>query len=243
MKVVILVVITEEDSKFKNILIDHFQQGKQDIFEIFFVYGSGGESSGMNIYTEYPETFDNIVNKTLSAINVVLEHDVYDFIIRTNMSTLFDYRLLGSFIENLPRKNLYSGPFIANLGIAPMISGTCIIMTPDIAKYLVSRSAHIKNDAGNEDVVLSNQVNRIRHLSLNVKRLDFIQDRLLYHKCIIGDDDIFVYRFKTNDRNFDAGLMRRVSRQGLKNVIDSYHDKKYCELPMYSIIFNNPMEF
>jgi hypothetical protein len=245
--IAVLVVITEGDTLFKNVIIQS-ALGYKDV-RLHFVYGSQGKCVVVNKYTEYtdiytahPETFENIIYKGVDGLQVIIDSCKPDLIIRTNMSTLFDFKKVIEYSKKLPKSGFYGGPFIGEItNKTPMISGTCIMMTLDVAKYIVSNRESIDTLA-NEDVALSYLMDRMTHLTINVKRIDFIDNRVLFHKCTIGDDSVFCFRFKTSDRNGDSNLMKSVLEtftdggESLQTIYDNF--RLDSELPLYSELFS-----
>ncbi|MDD4938234.1 MAG: hypothetical protein PHX34_04460 [Candidatus Shapirobacteria bacterium] len=224
MKLAVVIVITEKDNAFKQVLLSNVKNF--DYVDLYFVYGSTYPKTklvsigngNVNIFSKYNETFENMINKTIDAFKALsIVQQKYDYIIRTNMSTLFDFEKLLEFSKQLSPSALFCGPFIG-INKKPYISGTCILMTPDIMQYII-KNENLINKSLNEDIALSDFINTNvqSYFTINIKRLDFIQlkelgnvKRIVYHKTFIGDTDIFCFRFKTLDRNSDINLMQEI---------------------------------
>jgi hypothetical protein len=243
--IAVLVLIREVDTLFKNVIIQSTLPYLKDV-RLFFVYGNNGNSilevrereTFTDIYTCYPETFENIIHKGVDGLQVVINMCSPEFIIRTNMSTLVDFEKVIKYVKKLPKRDFYGGPFIGQLGIKPLISGTCILMSLDMAKYIVVNRDKIDTSL-NEDVGLSNLVDTTPHLTINIKRIDFIDNKVLFHKCTVGDDSVFLFRFKSNYRTYDSELMRKVleSRKNLHTIYEKFDISS--ELSIYSELFSN----
>jgi len=63
----------------------------------------------------------------------------YDFIIRTNMSSLWNFNSLIKYLDTLPRNKVYSGVigYCSSINIS-FASGSGIIMTPDIVELIIN---------------------------------------------------------------------------------------------------------
>jgi len=113
------------------------------------------------LYIKGFEGYMNILDKTIKAlhyfINIHCKH--YDYIIRTNISSVFNYTLLHQYINILPKTNIYIGgvyfildwidkPFNIteettqkyNLHKLSYFQGTCIILSNDVASFLLKYS-------------------------------------------------------------------------------------------------------
>ena len=112
------------------------------------------------IYSE-SEFYKGILGKTLKSLEYLIQKGlVYDFIVRTNISTLINLDLLYKHLTNIPTENIYTGGFILNLqwldpeaGIidetlfgTEFLQGTCIILSWDIVNKLVNNLNKIRYD-------------------------------------------------------------------------------------------------
>lgn len=99
-----------------------------------------------------------IINKTLSAFEYFQkELDNYDYIVRTNISTIIDFKLLAQELEKNPI-NFYGGGNKQNLqwiggGIKDStwfgtnyIEGTGIILTPEAVKFIINNINYVKRE-------------------------------------------------------------------------------------------------
>ena len=83
------------------------------------------------------ESYEGIMKKTLDAFDFFLEKDTYDFIIRTNISSIWDYPKLLAHLTTLPSTNVYAGAPGGTRGSMTWASGSGMIMTPDVCKKLM----------------------------------------------------------------------------------------------------------
>tara|TARA_X000000368_G_C22845860_1_gene629771 strand:+ start:113 stop:850 length:738 start_codon:yes stop_codon:yes gene_type:complete len=61
------------------------------------------------IYVKGNESKMNILKKTIKALELLIHRENYDYVIRTNMSTVTNLNLLYEYCSRLPNKNIYSG--------------------------------------------------------------------------------------------------------------------------------------
>jgi hypothetical protein len=84
----------------------------------------------------HPAGIPAMLEKFLWALTQLLEDPIWkdcDYFIRSNASTFLNIEVLNSIIEELPRKRCYAG----YLSFNRFVSGTCIIISRDVARYLV----------------------------------------------------------------------------------------------------------
>ena len=81
------------------------------------------------------------MGKTIKAMEYIDSLFTYDFFIRTNLSTVWDFNKLHSHLNELPSSNCYSG-----YSHITFVSGTDIILTPDIVKIIIQNKNHIRYD-------------------------------------------------------------------------------------------------
>ena len=83
------------------------------------------------------ESYEGIIVKTLKALDYFLERKSYDFVIRTNISSIWDYQQLNKYLLTLPKTGLYCGLPGGTKGSMAWVSGSGILMTPDVCKKLL----------------------------------------------------------------------------------------------------------
>ena len=76
-----------------------------------------------------PERGDTILNKTLRAVEALLTD--HDYVIRTNISSLYDFPLLQC--QALPKEGFYAGHVMNNR----FVSGSGMILSRDVARKLL----------------------------------------------------------------------------------------------------------
>lgn len=101
------------------------------------------------IYTPGQETYGNLLQKTVFAINECLENLEFDFLIRTNTSCYFSPRAIEKKVAELGTRRFYGGKLGRYRGIN-YVSGSGIWLSRDMASELVSitpdKYAHLVDD-------------------------------------------------------------------------------------------------
>ena len=78
------------------------------------------------------ERYDTILTKSLKAIEVLLGD--HDYVLRTNLSSLYDFPMLLR--TDLPKHGLYAGSIHEAIGVT-YVSGSGMILSRDVAQKLV----------------------------------------------------------------------------------------------------------
>jgi hypothetical protein len=148
-RAVILILASNNNTIYKNCrMIWKKYMNKDPTIKVFFVYGK------MNYkLTEYNPICDLIYNdimdesqpinmeKTIKAMEYIDSLYTYDFFIRTNLSTFWDFNKIHLHLNELPTSNCYAG-----YSHITFVSGTDIILTPDIIKIIIQNKNHIIYD-------------------------------------------------------------------------------------------------
>lgn len=112
--------------------------------------------------------FPGMIKKTIKAMEYVNNNFNFDFLLRTNISTIWLLDRLLSRISSLPKTNLYTGTrrkcYINKKLTDNYISGTSLIVSRDIVVTIIENMERLVKDNLPEDYVLSNFIDS--HLNL-----------------------------------------------------------------------------
>lgn len=226
------------------------------IFDFYFLYSDSKGDSKKIMYKDTKQVlyidfydkedqFDNVTHslfaRTMSFFGYMIqtlklvEDTHYNqhkndglYFVRTNLSTVFDFKLMREWFENKPKLNFFGGSFNGFYnGLYTTISGTNLIFSLDVMMYLYFNRENVDMRVYLEDEAISQLIiHKLNVFLINVKRLDFIEmeevrippdhvwpatpNSIVYHKTKIGDEDVFTFRFKTFNRDNDVIVMNRV---------------------------------
>lgn len=152
-------------------------EGKYNNLDLWFYTSSNYNGIDIDkhiIYVNQKDNYYNTFNKTINAFEIINKYVEYDFILRTNCTTVINAQLLSYFINNLPANNtcinyLYRMPedfkFLAFSGLfiilPKYIVNWCInnktynILTINDEQYIVSESNPDKLLIAPDDIIIS----------------------------------------------------------------------------------------
>lgn len=157
MKICILIIysFSEQYALMKNILQNYYSKYNNEIYFYFLEsnekLANDIEFHDNTISVKLPETCLNIMHKTIKSMEAVCnKHKDFDFLIRTNISTVIDISNLMKFLHSIPKNDIFCGGGTMNLqwldhhyGIRDKslfgtlyIQGTGIIMSRNIVNSM-----------------------------------------------------------------------------------------------------------
>jgi len=146
-------------------------------------------------------THPGCLNKTLACFKHFAQAD-YDFIIRSNMSSLWNFPAMLKHIATLPTQDLYSG-IIGRYNSIEYVSGSGFILSADVMRRLVAASIPGPNVV--DDVDIGFILSKLGIKAQKGERVDIL--RLQDYTTHTYKDTNYHYRFKWHnmrDREADA---------------------------------------
>ena len=163
------------------------------------------------------ERYGTIYGKTIEALEFMLARRPYDYVVRTNLSSVWDFRVLRTYLETAPRTRLYAGQTGVNpeTGIA-FASGAGILMSTDVARTLLANARSGYSIQAFDDVAIAKVLLQSGLRPSPLARVDFISlTHYEEHHAKIPEGS-FHYRVKhenyLGDRMEEPEIMRRLLR-------------------------------
>jgi hypothetical protein len=224
MKLVIGVISSRnlEYDSFKDIWIQNviqYNRSNRNKIDVYFLYCHRLDKSydilqiDKHIYDFFcndDETFQNILKKTVVFFQYICQTE-FDFLIRSNASTLFEFNKLFYWMHNKPNKLFFAGTYNIyrrNDNIL-LLSGTNLTFSKDTVCLIASNMNVNMYNEEIDDVAISLFMSKYDVIRDNIKRLDFT-DTIIYNRCKKYDPDIFCFRFKSSNRQEDISIMYNV---------------------------------
>lgn len=167
--------------------------------ECYFIQYRDGpqEIEGNTFWLNGSESFSAILTKTLDSLEYLSKN--YDFIVRTNLSSIWNFKVLVDHLETLPKEGVYNG-FIGHFNNFQFASGSGYIITPDIAQLLLQNRKIAEACPELDDVAVGYTLNKL-NINPSIGRRN---DSLSY------DERSYHYRFKNSDRSVETSNMLRI---------------------------------
>jgi hypothetical protein len=171
------------------------------------------------------EHIKNIYHKTICAIKYCLDNFNFKYIIRTNISSFWNYKKLHLLDSILHGDQLYG--YKIRVGQSEFISGYCMIMSPYVAKtlytYRDTGNTRIYYDDVNISKICVDNGITLGHIDITyrfTKKCDISYAIKMIEKTSGDSDKRIFYRVKTGDRDgFDLLIFRKLSEIVYKIII------------------------
>ena len=226
----ILVLIISNDS------LPHYKENREvwrsymnnySNIHSYFIENSMDESKtypfieNNTIYFKQEETFQNIIVKTLNSIDYFIKSDIhYDFVVRTNLSSVWDFDVLQSYLKTLPSEKVYSGtpgPYyhLQNLNfLFYFIGGMGIIMSNDVCKILIDNRTITESFKNMDDIDIGYTMHclNIPHIHKKYYDITSLSDFEEKYDIVKKKEELY-YRAKCCDqyRDTEPIYMRKIA--------------------------------
>ena len=212
--------IFKDDIKF--FFVEYNENINEDVLEVDdFIYIKGLEEP----------IVPNILIKKIKAMIHIESKYKFDYIINTNLSSIWNIPVLFSLYNNIPRNNFFGGHYIFN----SLITGTGIIISKDLLPILLTINAY--NFRDNEDVVISHfmksknilifQLEQANHYKMNYQILDenvtdIDSPRHKNHNLEINEDtntnDILYFRIRNANQEREIVIAKKILKK-IYNIV------------------------
>jgi hypothetical protein len=148
-----------------------------------------GSAEKNTIYCKGNENYiPGILNKTIKSINYCINNFDFDYIYRTNLSTVLNLDKLYEYTQN--NKVNYAGKIYGNF-----ISGSGILLSKEACTKLSNDKSLIDNEII-DDVSIGNVLNKYYKMeNINFYHVKDLNDEILHHKNLKDiDNKIFQFR-------------------------------------------------
>lgn len=186
-RAIILILASNNNNIYKNCRkIWKKYMNLDPTIKVYFVYGQLPMNDVLEEFDEksdfiFSDIKDNefpvLIEKTIRAMQLVDETISYDFFIRTNLSTFWDFNKLHLHLNELPTNNCYSGdgPLPGYNSTGYYLSGTDTIVTPDMISSIINNK-HSVDYKLVEDAAMGKYFHGILGAPMLPNRICFFED-------------------------------------------------------------------
>jgi hypothetical protein len=164
------------------------------------------------IYTHGEESYEQLSPKTLDALQFCMSTH-YDYIIRTNLSMVWDFNALYTYLQNCPNERFYAGQYGPYYNKQTLeywfhfVGGMGIIMSKDVATLLLENREITESFPDVDDINIGYTMHC---LGVPIQLIRFFY----WDKCIdfVKSDSHFFYRMKqeNSDRENEPILIQKL---------------------------------
>ena len=210
-KAIILVIASPSNYYNKNKRVMMKFMNKHPDIKTFFIYGRVPKSSvphcKHDLFFNCSESLrPGILIKSLMAFTHILKNYDFDYVVRTNISTFWNFEGLSKVLDKLPKTNCLAGRVEKHR----FITGTNITISKDLVEYITQNTNRIRIHRC-DDVEISQFFKReLKTPFIRVKRCDlFIKNFPTRRRDI--PKTFVCYRLKTpHNRLIDSKKMERL---------------------------------
>jgi hypothetical protein len=225
---VILVIASNENNTYKNArsVWKKYMNSNPSV-KVLFVYGKlhnnlVDQDLSDIIFNDLEEslTSNTILLKTLRAMYIINKYFKYDYFIRTNISTFWNFNYIERLLEKCPKEKCYAGghnlsPYYINENectVKPVYSGVCIIITPDIATIILNNISKINYNIP-DDISIGLFMSNIECNTYDVinrayyENYNMLDDEAINMQINKDLDNCIYYRVKNNNNREHTDLM------------------------------------
>lgn len=165
------------------------------------------------LYMRGVERYETIIGKTIESLEYFLTKRSYDYIVRTNLSSVWDFGRLIQYLQDKPRTQYYAGQ-IGTHEVVPFASGAGIIMSQDVAKRLLHNQRSALQYNGFDDVAIAKALHEVGIYPVSLPRVDFVSANHYIAHCNEIPEGTFHYRIKheqyLGDRMEEPFIMKKI---------------------------------
>ena len=232
MKLLILFIYSYSDTYEKMMLLQRKYIHNFEEVDSFFVQMRENQENTIEIeediiFVKGTEKYLNILYKTIQSIEYLFSKKKYDYLIRSNISTIVNIPQLLIKLNTFPSKNIYSGSLSKKLywldingGITDsklwgteFIVGISIILSYDLVNFLIENKHKLDYNVI-DDVSLGYFIKNYCHESLETGKKHLVNHIFLNNDNMkqieVSYNSYIFFRNKNNDRNDDLKAMDNI---------------------------------
>lgn len=157
-KILVLIIASEDKEVYPELekLWRSYMHYDRDHIEAYFLRANPDLEVECKIVDDivWVKTYENqipgIINKTITAMELFLPRmREFNYILRTNLSSFYNFDRLLKFLENRPTDHFYSG---SDIGTSAVIGSGCgFLISPDVVQMLIHGKYCLLNNRSHSD--------------------------------------------------------------------------------------------
>jgi hypothetical protein len=157
------------------------------------------------------ESFEGITAKTIDSIEYFLRYTNFTHLIRTNLSSVWHYPRLISYLKTRETTGLFTG-FVGMENSRCFISGSGMYMSRDVAELLIKNKEKVYSYPYQDDLAISYTLDDLGvKLTLSLNRIDLLTPELFDANKYSIPRNVHHFRLKqTKNRSVEPMFMKEI---------------------------------
>jgi hypothetical protein len=210
-----LVIACETHPLFKQLKVEWRKNIHPSVKNIFIQYSSNVDQITLvdddTLFLPGTESFEGITSKTVESLEYFLHYTNFTHVIRTNLSSVWHYPRLISYLNTREMTGLFTG-VIGTDNSRYFISGAGMYMSRDVAELLVKNKEKVYTYSFQDDLAISYALDDLGvKLTSTSNRIDLITPELFNANKHSIPRNIHHFRLKqVGDRSVEPKFMKEL---------------------------------
>lgn len=215
MKILMLVIACETDPLFKQLKIEWRKNLHPSVKTIFIQYSLNVNEIILvdddTLFLPGTESFEGITRKTVESLEYFLQHTSFTHVIRTNLSSVWHFPRLISYLKTREMSGLFTGVMGMD-NSRYFISGAGMYMSRDVAELLVKNKENVYTYLFQDDLAISYALHDLGvKLTSSSNRIDLLTPELFNTNKHSIPRNIHHFRLKQEyDRSVEPMFMKEL---------------------------------
>lgn len=215
MKILMLVIACETDPLFKQLKIEWRKNLHPSVKTIFIQYSLNVNEIILvdddTLFLPGTESFEGITRKTVESLEYFLQHTSFTHVIRTNLSSVWHFPRLISYLKTREMSGLFTGVMGMD-NSRYFISGAGMYMSRDVAELLVKNKENVYTYLFQDDLAISYALHDLGvKLTSSSNRIDLLTPELFNTNKHSIPRNIHHFRLKQeDDRSVEPMFMKEL---------------------------------
>ena len=215
MKILMLVIACETHPLFKQLKVEWRKNTHPSVKNIFIQYSSNVDQITLvdddTLFLPGTESFEGITRKTVESLEYFLNYTNFTHVIRTNLSSVWHYPRLISYLNTREMTGLFTG-VMGTDNSRYFISGAGMYMSRDVAELLVKNKEKVYTYLFQDDLAISYALDDLGvKLTSSSNRFDLVTPELFNVNKHSIPRNVHHFRLKqVGDRSVEPKFMKEI---------------------------------
>lgn len=215
MKILMLVIACETHPLFKQLKVEWRKNTHPSVKTIFIQYSLNVNETILvdddTLFLPGTESFEGITHKTVESLEYFLNYTNFTHVIRTNLSSVWHYPRLISYLNTRETTGLFTG-IMGMDNSRYFVSGAGMYMSRDVAELLVKNKEKVYTYLFQDDLAISYALDDLGvKMTSSSNRIDLVTPELFETNKYSIPRNIHHFRLKQfGDRSVEPKFMKEL---------------------------------